>query len=511
MWRAKGLLWRVLHRYHTSPPLRLPQNHQFEDEVINTSTVLSTSLNSSDSSSQKEDDGERRKKKERAFKFSSPELPHYTALDAMGWGAAAVLFMQICRKVHSQFSSGTDPSPTLSAPSTSHHCGYRLLLEILSRKDVVPRRSHVLCLHSQSSDESSSSGPIASSEQNHLYTNTSTLGHQGPPGEGSPFQEGYLDLAASHLLENVCKKDEAEVERPHAKDVFSSEERLAEAAQNLKKVADTNIPVILNIIGLERAKSESYEEAFVCFVAAAQQGYSKAEFNTGVCYEMGRGVSKDKEKAYHYYWRAAVGGHKQAQYRCAKLLLTREHQSIEQLNVAINLLEQAAAADLTKAQLCLASVYAREPVRDGSKSVHYLQMAAKSRDGTALLLLGQCYESGFGVQQNLRTAMHLYRQAAQAGNKQAALLVTSPTETDVLRSIRSSPCFAESDLRPKRPLSSLASRVLADAGPTVTLPFLPHSWSTGNMDCPPSLSSTPLHLHPQSREGKPCQWIVGIG
>lgn len=48
--------------------------------------------------------------------------------------------------------------------------------------------------------------------------------------------------------------------------------------------------------GLESAKSENYEEAFTCFLAAAQQGYSKAQFNTGVCYEKGRGVSKDKEK-----------------------------------------------------------------------------------------------------------------------------------------------------------------------------------------------------------------------
>lgn len=34
----------------------------------------------------------------------------------------------------------------------------------------------------------------------------------------------------------------------------------------------------------------------MCFVAAAKQGYSKAQFNAGVCYEKGRGVLKDKEK-----------------------------------------------------------------------------------------------------------------------------------------------------------------------------------------------------------------------
>lgn len=41
--------------------------------------------------------------------------------------------MQICRRIHSQLSSGTEPSPipgALTAPSTLHKCGYRILLEI---------------------------------------------------------------------------------------------------------------------------------------------------------------------------------------------------------------------------------------------------------------------------------------------------------------------------------------------------------------------------------------------
>lgn len=49
---------------------------------------------------------------------------------------------------------------------------------------------------------------------------------------------------------------------------------------------------------------------------------------------------------------AADAGHKQAQYRYAKLLLTsRGHQSLEQLNTAIDFLEQAAAAGLTKVDM----------------------------------------------------------------------------------------------------------------------------------------------------------------
>lgn len=37
-------------------------------------------------------------------------------------------------------------------------------------------------------------------------------------------------------------------------------------------------------------------DAFTCFKLAADRGYSKAQFNVGLCYEHGRGTEKDLEK-----------------------------------------------------------------------------------------------------------------------------------------------------------------------------------------------------------------------
>ncbi|XP_061644043.1 death ligand signal enhancer isoform X3 [Phyllopteryx taeniolatus] len=438
--------------------------------------------------------------------------------------------MQICRRIHATFSSCTESGPTSGVqtpPPALHECGYRLLLDILSSNDMVLRGKSVLCLHNQSlsssSSSSSSGGSEAASsrsERNPLTPNTSVSDYQAALGQDSSLQ-GDASISACGPQEYVFEKEGAETDHAGDKCMLAGKARLAEAAQNLEEVSDSSVPVILNIIGLQRAESGNDEEAFSCFLAAAQRGYGKALFNVGVCYEKGRGVGKDREKvvpfssfsfysikASHYYWRAAVAGHQQSQYRWAKLLLTsRGHQSEEKLKTAIGLLEKAAAAGLTKAQVCLASVYSREPVRDGSKSVHYLQVAAESSDATALLLLGQCYESGFGVRQNPSAALGLYKRAARAGNEQARLLLTPPGETDVLRSIRSSPCFSVSDRDLRRPLSSLADRVRAD----VALPFLPHSWSTGSMDTAPGITSTPRYLHPQSLEGKSCQWMVGVG
>ena len=53
-------------------------------------------------------------------------------------------------------------------------------------------------------------------------------------------------------------------------------------------------------------------------------------------------------QALHFYSQAASGGHSQAQYRCAKLLLSSRGQLSQQkdLDSAISLLQQAASAGL---------------------------------------------------------------------------------------------------------------------------------------------------------------------
>ncbi|XP_056147655.1 death ligand signal enhancer [Lampris incognitus] len=534
MWRLQGLVGRVFNRCHGNPHLRLSQNHQ--DEVINSSTVLSTSQHSFDSSSQKGEDGERRKK-QRTSQYCYSRLPRYTALDAVGWGAAAVLFMQICRRIHSQFSSAGEPSSSqspghLATSSVLQKCGYRTLLEILSRRDVLPRGRTVVCLQgvpeqqtqaqshdvnnssSSSSNSNSDSGHQHSSETDNLTADSSFSNHQGSdPSQDSPLPEETLISASRPPDPKHADTDCRQTTGDDNKDIMSDEDRLTAAALNLRHVADSSVPVILNIIGLESVQRDNYKAAFTCFLAAAECGYSKAQFNTGVCYERGRGVGKDKDKALYYYSQAAIAGHRQAQYRYAKLLFTsRGRKNTEELDTAIKLLEQAAAAGLTEAQVYLGSVFTQEPVRDEHKSIHYLRMAAESGDGTALLFLGQCYESGFGVQQNQKTAIEFYERAAKAGNIKAKslLILRIGAEDAVLRSIRSSPCFSVSD-HLCQSLSTLGHPSSTPSSHSVTLPVIPHSWSTGNLASPPRLSSMPFHPQAINPVGGTCRWTLGIG
>lgn len=48
--------------------------------------------------------------------------------------------------------------------------------------------------------------------------------------------------------------------------------------------------------GIESMRAGHYRIGYTCFKLAADRGYSKAQFNVGLCYEHGRGTEKDLEK-----------------------------------------------------------------------------------------------------------------------------------------------------------------------------------------------------------------------
>ncbi|XP_028816328.1 death ligand signal enhancer [Denticeps clupeoides] len=506
MWRVQGFVGRVLNRCHGNTPLRLTQGHHREDEVRNTSNILSSSCHGSEN----RDDGEQKRRK-RASQFCYAGLPRYAALDAVGWGTAALLFMQLCRRIHSQFSSVGETNL-----ESGHHrdlghlqkCGYRILLESLSRRNVRPHAANVNCLKA---------APV-SLEDDYDSGSSSSHSHRTPESEGlhsdsSPsVQQGALSSeeinnSDEYFFNATSLCDQKEPETQKQPKSLSPEEKVTEAAEHMTQVTRSSVPVILNIVGLDFTKTGDYEAAFSCFLSSAQHHYSKAQFNVGVCFEKGWGVQKDLKKALQFYRQAADAGHTQAQYRCAKLLLSsRGQQSAEDPGAAIALLQRAAAAGLTEAQRHLGVVYSREPVRDGEKSAHYLRIAAQSGDALALLYLGQCYESGFGVPQCHSTAANLYSQAATKGNKHARNLLTSlysreglslfhhPREA-ALRSIRSAPCFSNTD---QLTLGSMLFGRFWEVGPTsapvVDLPVkpLPHSWSTGSFRALPAHALTAL-------------------
>ncbi|KAI7793912.1 death ligand signal enhancer [Triplophysa rosa] len=481
MWRFQSLVSRVLSRCHGNAQLRLSQGHHVEDEVINTS-ILTAGLHAGDSSSQRGEDHQNTK---RTFQFCYTGLPRYTALDAVGWGAAAVLFVQVCRRIHSQFSSHADQN---SGPAQIRDagfiqkCTYKALIDIFSKQNVLPSGVTVRCLR----------GALQTSEQSDSCPDGS---HGNSDGSSDGDQQVETASSLSHSEETLFP------ERPEPEKSLTPDE----AAQNLKHTADCSVPIILNIMGLENAKAGDCETAFLCFLASAQHNYSKAQFNVGVCYEKGRGVQQDHTKAVQYYRRAAAAGHHQAQYRCAKLLLSSRGQQCSETDTALSYLHTAADAGLTEAQMYLGVVLSE---CDEMKSGQYFRRAAQSGDSRALVMLAQCYETGFGVSQCVSTAVSLYQQAADRGNKQARDVLRDTHRREVLRSIRSAPCFS---VIGHLNLNSMYSQKSGDVKPHPqqqcdwpTQP-LPHSWSTGSLTALPSVTLQTLNA--DSRRNV---WTLGV-
>ncbi|KAH0501843.1 Death ligand signal enhancer, partial [Microtus ochrogaster] len=170
----------------------------------------------------------------------------------------------------------------------------------------------------------------------------------------------------------------------------------------------------------ENMKAGHHTEAFSYFQRAADRGYSKAQYNVGLCLEHGRGTPRDLGKAILFYHLAAIQGHSLAQYRYARCLLQSSASlSDPERQKAVSMLKQAADSGLREAQAFLGVLFTKEPNLDEQRAVKYLWLAASNGDSQSRFHLGVCYERGLGVQRNLVEAVKCYQQSAAVGNEPA--------------------------------------------------------------------------------------------
>ena len=73
--------------------------------------------------------------------------------------------------------------------------------------------------------------------------------------------------------------------------------------------------------GVEAAFSGDFDTAFIEFTSAAEDGLSLAQYNLGILYFTGQGVSKNLEEAFKWTKAAAEQGHLNAQFNLGSLYL----------------------------------------------------------------------------------------------------------------------------------------------------------------------------------------------
>ncbi|KAK2502733.1 hypothetical protein MC885_005160 [Smutsia gigantea] len=459
MWRLPGLLGRALPRL-LGPGLRgvTPQSTSPDGPQATSSTLL-VSVPSFDRSGPHgpgpgTSRGPRSHGWKDAFQWMSARISPNTLWDAVSWLARQIHFQASLPAERSSWCSPLDRF--LSSPSW-HRCS-SLRRHILPSPDSPAAPRHTGCRRLRLGQEEPSPQPEGLS-----HSSLRAAGVQDP-SEEDPSDTGFLQASGSF-------KSKANPAQPQP----TGEKQEQDKSKTLSlEEAVTSVQKIFQL-STESMRNGDYAAAFSYFQKAADRGYSKAQYNVGLCHERGRGTSRDLSKAAFYYQLAASQGHSLAQYRYARCLL-QDSASLRNPGQqrAVSMLKQAADSGLREAQAFLGVLFTKEPYLDEQRAVKYLRLAANNGDSQSRYHLGICYEQGLGVQRNLGEAVRCYQQSAALGNEPAQERLRALFSMEVAALAPGDPALMGLKSFSSPSLRSLSS-LLAGAS------RLPHSSSTGNL------------------------------
>ncbi|KAL1773691.1 death ligand signal enhancer [Sigmodon hispidus] len=356
-----------------------------------------------------------------AFHWMSAHVSPNTLRDAISWGTLTVLALHLARQIHFY-------APLVAGPRPAERCSWHSpLYRFLSsswwhphsslRRHVLPRPDHPAPTYTglgelRLGQEDPSAQPQCCPSDSSLRADLLNL----PEEElsGFDFLNAHRDFPSQAKATEACSPGEKN-EQDKSKTLS-----LEEAVTSIQHLFELSVAIAFNFLGTENTKAGNYTAAFSYFQKAANRGYSKAQYNVGLCLEHGRGTPKDLSKAILFYHLAAMQGHSLAQYRYARCLLQSSGSLSEpERQRAVSMLKQAADSGVTEAQAFLGVLFTKEPHLDEQRAVKYLWLAASNGDSQSRFHLGICYERGLGVQRNLGEAMKCYQQSAAMGNEPA--------------------------------------------------------------------------------------------
>ena len=153
---------------------------------------------------------------------------------------------------------------------------------------------------------------------------------------------------------------------------------------------------------------------------AAEAGDAHAQLNLGLCYENGRGVSRDAVQAIKWLRRAAEQGFDEAQYELG-CCYNGDDGFPKDPGEAAKWWEKAAAQGYADAQYCLGLSYSSGEgvARNPAAAAKWWQHAAVQGHAGAQYFLGLSYSLGLGVPKIPELAIHWLGKAATNGNEKA--------------------------------------------------------------------------------------------
>jgi hypothetical protein len=153
---------------------------------------------------------------------------------------------------------------------------------------------------------------------------------------------------------------------------------------------------------------------------AAEEGDAHAQFDLGLRYESGRGVSKDVAEAIKWFRKAAEQGFDEAQYALGCCYNGDDGYPKDSVE-AVKWWGKAGTQGYADAQYCLGlSYFAGEGVaKNPVEAAKWWKKAADQGQADAQYFLGLSYSLGLGVPKIREQAIYWLRKAAVNGNENA--------------------------------------------------------------------------------------------
>ena len=189
-------------------------------------------------------------------------------------------------------------------------------------------------------------------------------------------------------------------------------ESLIKAAEQGNVIAQRRLGRVYAII------KDNDVEAIKWYRKAAEKEDIIAQYNLGVQYYYGYGISKNYEKALEWYRKAAAQGDADAQTQIGYMY--DYGQGVPQDKVeATKWYRKGAEQGLAWAQNNLGDQYENgEGIpQDYEEALKWYQKAADQGHARAMDNIGDLYDQGNGVQKNLETAFEWYQKAADGGDE----------------------------------------------------------------------------------------------
>jgi len=168
--------------------------------------------------------------------------------------------------------------------------------------------------------------------------------------------------------------------------------------------------------------SQSHENAAIWYQKAAEQGHAEAARYLGASYRDGEGVPQDFEQAVYWYEKSAELGDADAQNFVGTLYY--DGNGVPQdIETAVSLLERAAEQGYPGAAYNLGTWYVsgEKLPQDFVKAEYWWHKAADEGLDLAQYNLGMMNERGDGAPEDFEKAVHWYQQAAEQGHTDAQI------------------------------------------------------------------------------------------